>query len=178
MGDIFVDDRKATVCNQVSSEIRVQFGMPLIIQSSGCDKGLILNLPGKFGIHSASSIILRNQLRVYDTLRYHTLLQITPVAHFFHFDGIPVYLYTCIYCAMKTTVDLPEELVHQAKIVAAQHKTTLKALVLQGLTYAINHPNADSETTRTNGLKRALKEMQASNSAPMKPMQREAIHDR
>ena len=79
---------------------------------------------------------------------------------------------------MKTTVDLPDELVHQAKIVAAQRKTTLKALVLQGLHHAINHPATDPKSTRKNKLKRALKQMRASNSNPMKPLKRETIHDR
>ncbi len=41
---------------------------------------------------------------------------------------------------MKTTVDLPEDLVHRSKIVAAQRKTTLKELVVHGLEYIITHP--------------------------------------
>ncbi len=38
---------------------------------------------------------------------------------------------------MKTTVDLPEALLHRAKIIAAQRKTTLKKLILIGLDWAI-----------------------------------------
>ena len=38
---------------------------------------------------------------------------------------------------MKTTIDVPETLLHRAKIVAAQRKTTLKELVLLGLDWAI-----------------------------------------
>ena len=38
---------------------------------------------------------------------------------------------------MKTTIDLPEPLLHRAKIVAAQRKTTLKELVLLGLDWII-----------------------------------------
>jgi hypothetical protein len=34
---------------------------------------------------------------------------------------------------MKTTIDLPDEVLHRAKIVAAQRRTTLKELVLSGL---------------------------------------------
>lgn len=79
---------------------------------------------------------------------------------------------------MKTTVDLPDELVHQAKIVAARRKTTLKELVLQGLNYAINNPATDSESNLKNRLKQTLKQMRASNSSPMKPLKRETIHDR
>jgi hypothetical protein len=34
---------------------------------------------------------------------------------------------------MKTTIDLPDEVLHRAKIVAAQRRTTLKELFLSGL---------------------------------------------
>ena len=34
---------------------------------------------------------------------------------------------------MKTTIDLPEDLLHRAKITAAQRKTTLRELVVRGL---------------------------------------------
>lgn len=34
---------------------------------------------------------------------------------------------------MKTTIDLPDEVLHRAKIVAAQRRTTLKELFLTGL---------------------------------------------
>ena len=39
---------------------------------------------------------------------------------------------------MKTTIDLPEEVLHRAKIVAAQRRMTLKELFLSGLEQAIN----------------------------------------
>lgn len=34
---------------------------------------------------------------------------------------------------MKTTIDVPEDLLHRAKVVAAQRRTTLRELVLTGL---------------------------------------------
>jgi len=34
---------------------------------------------------------------------------------------------------MKTTIDLPDDVLHRAKIVAAQRRTTLKELFLNGL---------------------------------------------
>ena len=34
---------------------------------------------------------------------------------------------------MKTTIDLPDDILHRAKIVAAQRRTTLKELFLSGL---------------------------------------------
>ena len=39
---------------------------------------------------------------------------------------------------MKTTIDLPDELLHRAKIVAAQQKTTLRELVLLGIQTVIS----------------------------------------
>ena len=34
---------------------------------------------------------------------------------------------------MKTTIDLPDDILHRAKVVAAERRTTLKALILAGL---------------------------------------------
>lgn len=79
---------------------------------------------------------------------------------------------------MKTTIDLPEDLLHRAKVVAAQRKTTLKELVFQGLDYVIQHPVIDSEAERRATLKRLLQAMQASNTEPMVPLGREEIYDR
>ena len=42
----------------------------------------------------------------------------------------PVFLYLR---AMKTTIELPDEVVRRAKIAAAERRTTLRELVLQGL---------------------------------------------
>jgi hypothetical protein len=38
---------------------------------------------------------------------------------------------------MKTSIDLPEELLHRAKILAAQRKTTLKELVQTDLDWVM-----------------------------------------
>ena len=40
--------------------------------------------------------------------------------------------------AMKTTIDLPDDLLHQAKMAAAQRKTTLRKLVQAGLVWVLN----------------------------------------
>ncbi|MFA6286421.1 MAG: hypothetical protein WC661_03485 [Opitutaceae bacterium] len=79
---------------------------------------------------------------------------------------------------MRTTIDVPDELLHRAKIVAAQRKTTLKDLVLVGLDYATRHPLPDAETERKATVKRLLRGMQASNEAPMVPLTREEIYER
>jgi hypothetical protein len=41
---------------------------------------------------------------------------------------------------MKTTIDLPETLLHRAKVTAAQRRTTLKDLVVEGLERVIHSP--------------------------------------
>ena len=79
---------------------------------------------------------------------------------------------------MKTTIDFPEELLHRAKVVAAQRKMTLKELVFQGLDHAIRHPLADAATDRRGQMKHLLQEMRAANTEPMEPLSREEIHDR
>jgi hypothetical protein len=79
---------------------------------------------------------------------------------------------------MKTTIDLPEELLHRAKVVAAQRKTTLKELVLQGLDYATRHPARDGVSDRQIALQRLLRSMKASNTEPMAPLKREQIYER
>lgn len=38
---------------------------------------------------------------------------------------------------MKTTIDLPDDLLHRAKILAAERRTTLKELVVNGLNYVL-----------------------------------------
>ena len=41
---------------------------------------------------------------------------------------------------MKTTIDLPDALLHLAKVTAARRRTTLKDLVVQGLEQVIHAP--------------------------------------
>jgi hypothetical protein len=79
---------------------------------------------------------------------------------------------------MRTTIDVPDELLHRAKIVAAQRKITIKELVINGLNYAIRNPLPDSETERKATMKRLLQDMQATNDAPMVPLTRDEIYER
>ncbi len=78
----------------------------------------------------------------------------------------------------KTTIDLPEEILHQAKIVAARRKTTIKELVIAGLTHAISTSADDEEALRRKRAEQFLSQLQAANSEPMRPLTREEIHDR
>ena len=80
---------------------------------------------------------------------------------------------------MKTTIDFPDELLHRAKIVAAQRRTTLRELVIKGLeTMTSAESDEDSEDDRKKTLTRLLKAMQASNTDPMVPLKREELYDR
>jgi hypothetical protein len=59
---------------------------------------------------------------------------------------------------MKTTIDLPEEVLHRAKIVAAQRRTTLKSLFLTGLEMALqSNSDAPSREAALNRLRLGLK---------------------
>jgi hypothetical protein len=79
---------------------------------------------------------------------------------------------------MRTTIDVPDDLLHRAKVVAAQRKQTLRELVLQGLDYVTRHPVADPEIERSARGKKLLAALQASNTEPMVPLTREEIYDR
>ena len=46
---------------------------------------------------------------------------------------------------MKTTIDVPDKLLHQAKVVAAQRRITLRELMLTGLGQALGNQVFGSE---------------------------------
>ena len=46
---------------------------------------------------------------------------------------------------MKTTIDVPDKLLRQAKVVAAQRRITLRELMLTGLGQALGHQAMGSE---------------------------------
>jgi hypothetical protein len=81
---------------------------------------------------------------------------------------------------IKTTIDFPDELLHRAKVVAAERRTTLRELVIRGLE-AVTCVEA-SEEMKESEQKRAFKDllqaMRASNTEPMIPLSREEIYDR
>ena len=79
---------------------------------------------------------------------------------------------------MKTTIDLPDDVLHRVKIIAAQRKTTLKELVLQGLKLVTQSPPLDGETMRQDALKRLVAGLKARNTRAMVPLKREEIYDR
>ena len=80
---------------------------------------------------------------------------------------------------MKTTIDLPETLLHRAKVTAAQRKTTLKDLVVQGLEYAMSHEIPDPETERKSRTANLLKALSGIKiTEPVGTFHREEIYDR
>jgi hypothetical protein len=78
---------------------------------------------------------------------------------------------------MKTTIELPDELFHHAKVVAAERGTTLKDIMVQALKLWFRTPAEDEEKNRKATVKRLLQAMRASNTEPMIPLKREEIYD-
>jgi hypothetical protein len=79
---------------------------------------------------------------------------------------------------MKTTIDLPDEVLIKAKVIAAERRTTLRELVVEGLRHVTETPPEAEQAKRKAAFKRLLKAMQASNTEPMVPLKREEIYDR
>jgi hypothetical protein len=80
---------------------------------------------------------------------------------------------------MKTTIDLPDEILHRAKIVAAQRKTTLKELVIFGLIHALDTPPADQEVQRLERAGRLIASLsKGRNTEPVGRLDRDDLHDR
>jgi hypothetical protein len=79
---------------------------------------------------------------------------------------------------MKTTIDLPEDVLIKAKVFAAERRTTLRELVVEGLKRVTETPPEAEQAKRKAAFKQLLKAMQASNTEPMVPLKREEIYDR
>jgi predicted exporter len=80
---------------------------------------------------------------------------------------------------MKTTIDLPEEILHRAKIVAAQRKTTLKELVISGLTHALDTLPSDQESGRRERAARLIETLsKGRNKEAIGRLNRDELHDR
>ena len=73
---------------------------------------------------------------------------------------------------MKTTIDLPDDLLHRAKVAAAQRKTTLKALVQAGLNWVLRSDTAASDRDE------ALAQLRKGLHLGGKPLTREKTHER
>lgn len=73
---------------------------------------------------------------------------------------------------MKTTIDLPDKVLHRAKIVAAQRGTTLKSLFLSGLELVMN---SDAEAPARQA---ALTRLQQGLSLGGQPLTRDQVYER
>lgn len=79
---------------------------------------------------------------------------------------------------MKTTIDLPDEVLVKAKVFAAEQRTTLRDLVVRGLKLVTEAQEPNDEKQRKAAIKRLLEGMRAGNTEPMVPLKREEIYDR
>jgi len=79
---------------------------------------------------------------------------------------------------MKTTIDLPEEVLVKAKVFAAQQRTTLRELVMLGLKLATESAERSEQQERQIAIKRLLTNMRASNTESMALLKREEMYDR
>lgn len=73
---------------------------------------------------------------------------------------------------MKTTVDLPDDLLHRAKVVAAQRRITLKDLFMTGLDLAFK---SDTEASAQQAARTRLKQGLHLGG---QPLARNQIHER
>lgn len=73
---------------------------------------------------------------------------------------------------MKTTIDLPEDLLHRAKVAAAQRKTTLKELVQAGLQWVLR---SDTGGTKSSA---ALARLEKGLRLGGQPLTRDQVHER
>jgi len=73
---------------------------------------------------------------------------------------------------MKTTIDLPDNVLHRAKVVAAQRRITLKELFLSGLELVMN------SETEAGARQSALARLRQGLNLVGQPLTRDQIHER
>jgi len=73
---------------------------------------------------------------------------------------------------MKTTVDLPDELLHRAKVLAAQRRTTLRELLQAGLDWVLRSDTAADDSGA------ALQRLRNGLRLGGRPLTRQQAHER
>lgn len=73
---------------------------------------------------------------------------------------------------MKTTIELPDELLHRVKILAAERQTTLKALVVAGLDWVLR---SEATASRRDA---AIDRLNEGLHLGGKPLSRRQAHER
>jgi KaiC/GvpD/RAD55 family RecA-like ATPase len=81
-------------------------------------------------------------------------------------------------CSKKTTIDLPDDVLSKAKIVAASRGMTLRELVAEGLRLVTDTLPAEERQQREAELRDLLKTMRASNTEAMVLLTREKVQER
>lgn len=79
---------------------------------------------------------------------------------------------------MKTTIDFPDQLIHRAKVIAAERRTTLRELMVSALEQVTESSSEEMLQGRKARIQSLLMQMKASNSEPMRPLRREELYDR
>jgi hypothetical protein len=79
---------------------------------------------------------------------------------------------------MKTTIDLPDELLKRAEMTAAEGRTTVKELLIRGLNDAIDSTAESGELKRRERAGRLLGVLQGRNTEPVGDFRREELYDR
>jgi len=80
---------------------------------------------------------------------------------------------------MKTTIDFPDEILHRAKILAAQRKITLKELVISGLVHTLDSPPICEDTRRRERAARLVAALgKGRNTDSIGLLNRDELHDR
>jgi hypothetical protein len=80
---------------------------------------------------------------------------------------------------VKITIDFPEEILHRAKIVAAQRKSTFRDLVITGLTHTLDMPPQDEDAARRKRAARLIAALsKGRNADPIGLLNRDELHDR
>lgn len=77
-----------------------------------------------------------------------------------------------MWVIMKTTIDLPDDILQRTKIAAAQRRTTLKNLVIEGLKSILR------EEAPSVGSAEALQRLEQGYRLGNKPLTRDQIHAR
>lgn len=73
---------------------------------------------------------------------------------------------------MKTTIDLPDDILERTKIAAAQRRTTIKNLVIEGLETVLRRENSAEPPPA------ALARMKQGYHLGGRPLTRDQAHDR
>jgi hypothetical protein len=79
-----------------------------------------------------------------------------------------------MYVFMRTTLDVPDELYHAAKIEAAKRRTTMRELLICGLKHSLGQSSFERNPGEKN--KRFLEGLEARNDEAISPLTRDEIY--